>query len=360
LWTTTSAASTLMSATTKAYDREDRRGFVRERLRALVTALALRLGAALVLSLLVFGPHVERWVGGATGVPTLAAWTWWTLQWPLLVAGILFAFAVTLALGPDVDQRRWRLVTPGAVTALVLWLLASSAFAIYTSRFGSYAKSWGTISAVVVTLIWLWVTSAALLFGAEIDAEAQRSDARVQVSKRAACPASDPATQPRDGQRDHGTGHDERDYDPEQLGVREERHLEVHPHHSCHERPGKQNHGRKGEHLHDLVRGVPGPGDEDVERADDARPRVTCRLHRAVVLIEQAPEAISPLLVAESLELRLRQSEQRGPVRRQVTPEPARPSQRRDERLDVRLRPTASAHRPLVHSLEPRPHRVVR
>ena len=186
LWTTTSAASTLMSATTKAYDREDRRGFVRKRLVALVIVLALGFGAALVLSLLVFGPHVERWVGGATGVPTLAAWTWWTLQWPLLVAGILFAFAVALALGPDVDQRRWRLVTPGAVTALALWLLASSAFAIYTSRFGSYDKSWGTISAVVVTLVWLWVTSAALLFGAEIDAEAQRSDARVQVSKRAA------------------------------------------------------------------------------------------------------------------------------------------------------------------------------
>ena len=186
LWTTTSAASTLMSATTKAFDREDRRGFVRKRLLALVIVLALGFGAALVLSLLVFGPHVERWVGGATGVPTLAAWTWWTLQWPLLVAGILFAFAVALALGPDVDQRRWQLVTPGAVTALVLWLLASSAFAIYTSRFGSYDKSWGTISAVVVTLIWLWVTSAALLFGAEIDAEAQRADARVQVSKRAA------------------------------------------------------------------------------------------------------------------------------------------------------------------------------
>ena len=56
-------------------------------------------------------------------------------------------------------------MTPGAVTALVLWLLASSAFAIYTSRFGSYDKSWGTISAVVVTLVWLWLTSAALLFG---------------------------------------------------------------------------------------------------------------------------------------------------------------------------------------------------
>lgn len=178
LWTTTSAASTLMSATTKAFDRNDRRGFVRKRLLALVIVVALGLAGALVLALLVLGPHIERWIGGATGVPTLVAWAWWTLQWPLLVAGILFAFAVALALGPDVEQRRWQLVTPGAVTALVLWLAASSAFAVYTSRFGSYDKSWGTISAVVVTLVWLWLTSAALLFGAEINAEAQRLERR--------------------------------------------------------------------------------------------------------------------------------------------------------------------------------------
>jgi membrane protein len=73
-----------------------------------------------------------------------------------------------------VDGRRWRLISPGAVIALLVWLLASSAFALYASRFGSYDKSWGTISAVVVTLVWLWLTSAALLFGAEIDAVAQR------------------------------------------------------------------------------------------------------------------------------------------------------------------------------------------
>lgn len=188
LWTTTSAASTLMSATTRAFDRDDRRGFARKRLLALAIVLALGIGAGLVLALLVFGPHLERWVGGATGVPTVVAWTWWTLQWPLLVAGLLFAFAVALALGPDVEQRRWRLISPGAVTALVVWLVASSAFALYSSRFGSYDKTWGTISAVVVTLVWLWLTSAALLFGAEINAEAQRADRRrgAAASERAA------------------------------------------------------------------------------------------------------------------------------------------------------------------------------
>ena len=165
LWTTTSAASTLMSTTTSAFDRDDRRGFARKRLVALVIVAALGIGAGLVLTLLVLGPHVERWVGDATSAPTLVSWLWWTLQWPLVVA---------LALGPDVDDRRWRLISPGAVIALLVWLLASSAFALYASRFGSYDKSWGTISAVVVTLVWLWLTSAALLFGAEIDAEAQR------------------------------------------------------------------------------------------------------------------------------------------------------------------------------------------
>lgn len=84
------------------------------------------------------------------------------------------AFAVLLYLGPDVEQPRWQLITPGAIAALVIWLAASGGFAVYTANFGSYNKTWGTLSAVVVTLIWLWLTKAVLLFGAEINAEAQR------------------------------------------------------------------------------------------------------------------------------------------------------------------------------------------
>lgn len=181
-WTTTSAAGTLMVGTTRAFDSDERRSFARKRLVALAIVVALGLGAVLVLILLVFGPHAERWVGDATGVPTLVAWVWWTVQWPVLVAGLLFSFAVVLALGPDAEGRRWQLVTPGAVAALVVWLIASSGFAVYTSRFGSYDKSWGTISAVVVTLVWLWLTSAALLFGAEINAEARRLEQRERGS----------------------------------------------------------------------------------------------------------------------------------------------------------------------------------
>ena len=184
LWTTTSAATTLMKGVTSTYGRDDRRGFVRKRLVALGIVVALTIGAALVLALLVLGPHLERWLGSAIGSPTVTSWIWWTAQWPILVVALLLAFAVVLYLAPDVDQPSWKLVTPGAVTALVIWLVASAGFSLYAGRFGSYDKTWGTLSAVVVTLIWLWLTSAALLLGAEVNAQARRLEAEREPEER--------------------------------------------------------------------------------------------------------------------------------------------------------------------------------
>ena len=171
VWTTTSAASTLMAGLTITYDRRESRKFVRQRVVALVLVVALVVSGALVVGMLVLGPHLERWIGDAAGLPTLTAWLWWSVQWPILIAGLLFSFAIVLYFGPDVEQRSWKLITPGAVTAVLTWLVASGALAFYTAHFGSYEKTWGTLSAVVVTLLWLWLTSAALLFGAEINAE---------------------------------------------------------------------------------------------------------------------------------------------------------------------------------------------
>src|SRR5213075_1848985 len=78
-------------------------------------------------------------------------------------------------LGPNVEHRRWTFLSVGTAVAVVVWLAVSGAFAVYTSRFGSYNKAWGSLAAVVVLLFWLWLSSLALLLGAEIDAEAERS-----------------------------------------------------------------------------------------------------------------------------------------------------------------------------------------
>ena len=124
-------------------------------------------------ALLVMGPHLQAWLGSALDARGAVATAWSIAQWPLLVVALLFAFSVVLYLGPDVEHRRWQLLTPGAVVAVVVWLAVSWAFSVYTARFGTYDKTWGTLGAVIVTLIWLWLTSAALLFGAEVNSQAQ-------------------------------------------------------------------------------------------------------------------------------------------------------------------------------------------
>jgi membrane protein len=210
VWTTTSAATTLMNGLTTIYDREERRRFVRKRLVALAIVIVLVVGMALVIGLLVLGPHLERWIGDAAGLPTLTAWLWWSLQWPILVAGLLFAFGVVLYVGPDVEQPRWQLITPGAITALVIWLVASAGLAFYSANFGSYEKTWGTLSAVVVTLLWLWLTSAALLFGAEINAETRRLAAADGGASRVDDGSGSSATEGA-GERQHERGDQEQE-----------------------------------------------------------------------------------------------------------------------------------------------------
>jgi membrane protein len=180
LWSTMSAATSLMEGATAAYDKPDERGFVRRRAVALVIVAFLVCAAAALFGLLVLGPHLARWVGDASGEPTLTEWVWWTAQWPIL----LVSFAIVLYLGPDVERKRWRLVTPGSVVALAVWLASSGALAYYSARFGSFEKTWGTLSAVVVTLIWLWLGAAALLFGAELDAQSERRRAEQDETER--------------------------------------------------------------------------------------------------------------------------------------------------------------------------------
>src|SRR5262249_33724710 len=153
-----------------------------------VMAGIVGLAFLLVAALLILGPQIEKWVGSAIGQTSLVNWLWWAAQWPILIIGLLTAFATVLYLAPNLkdEDRRWKFVTPGAVTATVSWLAVSGAFAYYTSRFGSYNKTWGSLSAVIITLPWLWLSSLALLFGAELNAEIEmRHQGRRGSSSRA-------------------------------------------------------------------------------------------------------------------------------------------------------------------------------
>ncbi len=184
VWSLTGAMKTLMWALNIAHDVPDGRGFIQSRLAA--TAMLVCAGTAFILIfvLLVLGPQLSTWVGSALNQRTATSWVWWTVQWPVLVGALLLAFGGIYRFGPATDGPGWRFVTPGTLTALFVWLAASGGFGWYVSNFGSYNKTWGSLAAVIVMLTWLWLSSLALILGAEIDAETRRTRRRRALEPR--------------------------------------------------------------------------------------------------------------------------------------------------------------------------------
>ncbi len=173
-WTTTGAMTTVMTAVNRAHGLDDSRAFPLKRLVAFGLVLVVGFALVLLAALLVLGPHIEGWIADSIEAGSWIGWVWWTVQWPVLIGVLFFAFSAVFALATDHSNRKWRLVSPGAAVAVLLWLVVSAAFAFYASGFGSYNKTWGSLSAVIVMLVWLWLSGLALLFGAEVDAEWER------------------------------------------------------------------------------------------------------------------------------------------------------------------------------------------
>jgi membrane protein len=178
VWSVTGAMNSYMTALNLAYGRKDKRSFVRKRIVAVKMAAVIGVAFVLVAVLLIFGPVIEHAIASHAGpAGTAVSIAWWVAQWPILLGGLLVAFATLLYLGPDVEHPKWEFLTPGSFVAALLWIAVSGLFAVYTATFASYNKTWGALSAVIVMLTWLWITGMALLLGAEINAESERSRA---------------------------------------------------------------------------------------------------------------------------------------------------------------------------------------
>jgi membrane protein len=175
LWTSTGAMSGLIRGLNRVYGTKEERGFPKQRLTALFMLACVLFAFALVVVLLVLGPVVSGWLGGVLDLEDVFGWIWWTVQWPVLLLGLLLAISAILYLGPNVEQPRFRLVTPGSILSVLIWLAASGLFALYVGLFGSYNKTWGSLAAVIIMLTWLWLSALAILLGAELNAEVKRS-----------------------------------------------------------------------------------------------------------------------------------------------------------------------------------------
>jgi membrane protein len=174
VWTASSAAVTLMRALNRAYDVERPRPFLRQRLVSLLITVALLAAIVAMLLLLVFGPRIEdALVPAFVGDELDALFTVGRYAAAIVVLMALFAFVYRI--GPNRDHPRWTWISPGAVLGVAGWLLLSFLFSVYTTNFGRFDETYGTLGAAVVTMLWLQLSMAVLLFGAEVNAELERA-----------------------------------------------------------------------------------------------------------------------------------------------------------------------------------------
>ncbi len=175
LWSASGYVGAFMRASNVIYETPEGRPFWKLRpLQLGVTLVMVILMAILALALVMTGPVVEA-VAGPIGLGETAVSIWNIAKWPAMVAIFLLMVAVLYYASPNAKLRGFRWVTPGGVVAIVIWAVASAAFAFYVANFGSYDKTYGTLGGLISLLIWFWISNLAILFGHQLNAERERS-----------------------------------------------------------------------------------------------------------------------------------------------------------------------------------------
>jgi membrane protein len=176
LWSASSYIAAFMRASNAIYDVPEGRPLWKTLpIRIGVTVIVMVLLAASAVAVVVTGGLADR-IGRLLGIGRTAVTIWDVAKWPVLLLVVSFMFALLYWASPNARQGfRW--VSPGGILAVVLWVVASVAFAIYVANFGSYNKTYGSLASVIIFLVWLWLSNTAILLGAELNAELERGRA---------------------------------------------------------------------------------------------------------------------------------------------------------------------------------------
>lgn len=174
LWSANKATKGLFQALSIVYGEKEERSFFKMNGQSLLMTLALLVGALVTIFLIAVFPAVVS----ALGLGAQAALITTLARWPVLIILVLLALAALYKFAPDRDQPQWRWASPGALLATGLWLIASIGFSIYAQHFGSYNKTYGVLGAVVVLMLWLFISAYVVLVGGELNAEMEHQTTR--------------------------------------------------------------------------------------------------------------------------------------------------------------------------------------
>jgi membrane protein len=174
IWSTSSGVNAIISTLNAAYDIQESRPWWKVKAIALGLTLALALFIVLSFVLVMVGPTAAEKVAAWFHLGAAFEWTWKIVQWPVVLGLVCLAMAFIYYYAPDAEQQ-WTWITPGSILATLLWMATTLAFKFYIANFTSYTATYGAIGGVIVLLLWFYVSSLAVLAGAELNAEIEHA-----------------------------------------------------------------------------------------------------------------------------------------------------------------------------------------
>ncbi len=186
VWAASGAMGSVIKAVNRAYERMETRPFWKVRAIAILLVVLFGLTIVAVSVLLVFGGPIGNAIANQAHLGGAFTLLWSLLRWPIAFGAVLILYGLVYYFAPNKDQRTWKWVTPGAVIGALAWLLLSGLFTLYVTFAGSYSKTYGTLAAGVILLLWLNYSAWSLLFGAELNSELDKqADVKAAGGERA-------------------------------------------------------------------------------------------------------------------------------------------------------------------------------
>lgn len=174
LWSSSAAMVAIIDTLNRAYDIEEGRPWWKVRLIAIGLTFGLALFILVSFALVLLGPTAAQWIADVTPLGDAFVWTWMVVQGPLVFAIASAGIAIVYYFAPDAEQD-WVWLTPGSITATLLWLAASLGFKYYLANFGAYTETYGAIGGIMILMLWFYISGLVILVGAEMNAEIEHA-----------------------------------------------------------------------------------------------------------------------------------------------------------------------------------------
>lgn len=168
-WAASGGISAIMEALNVIYDTKETRPWWKQKFVVLALTLAIAVLAIVALLLALAGGKIGGALSSQMAMGEIFRWAWRILQWPVSFAAMLLAFSLLYYFAPNRKQRDWQWISPGSLAGVIMWILASIGFRIYLHYFNHYSATYGSLGAVIVLLLWLYITGFAILIGGEVN-----------------------------------------------------------------------------------------------------------------------------------------------------------------------------------------------